>query len=139
MARSSRNTLGIEQITQEIKNAINVEVQQGEQLMKETIETSGLGVEWQRSHNGRTMSSPGRVDTGRMRDSVEHDFQDNGDSAIGRFGWLNKWEEYFGYQEGGFFHNQANRQIRAMHAVSDAEDIVMENLERKIDGILRGH
>lgn len=129
----------IDRMTKEVGEAVQDAVIEGEKLVKERIETSGLGVEWKRSHNGRTMSSPGRVDTRQMLDSVESDFKVEGNGAVGRFGWLTTFERYFGLQEGGFFHKQANRKIRGMYAMQDAADQVMETLEQRIDGILRGN
>lgn len=124
-------------LTEELTRALTDEVGQGKQIMRDIIDTSGLGVEWKTWHNGRNMSSPGRVDTGLMGDSVDASIEREANGATGKFGWINRWEDYFGYQDEGFFHNQAGREIRGMYALQDAADQVMENLERRIDEVLR--
>lgn len=74
----------------------------------------------------------GRIDTGTMLDSVESDTRLQGrDEAIGRFGWLSKKPKYAEYQEDG------TKYIAPMYALSDAAEIVKQELINNIGDDLR--
>lgn len=47
-------------------------------------------------------NSSGRNDSGYMSDSVSAEVYQDGDVIVGNVGWLDDYEEYFGYQEEGF-------------------------------------
>lgn len=75
----------------------------------------------------------GRVDTGNMLESVDSDTKLEGpDEAIGRFGWLEKKPFYAKYQEPG------TKYIAPMYALSDAAEIVKDELIRDISNNVRG-
>lgn len=75
----------------------------------------------------------GRIDTGKMLDSVNSDAKLlNGDEAEGRFGWLNEQPFYAEFQEAG------TQYIQPMYALSDAADIVAQELEAKLGDAIKG-
>lgn len=115
--------------------------EEGRDKMKELIETGGTGVSWQRSHyakdsekSGRLRggSSPGRVNTGNMRDSVSVRFEGQGSKKIGAFGWIRNFENYFGYQDNGFYHVLAGRTVQGMHALRDSRRYVVNQVLPKL-------
>ena len=76
----------------------------GAETMQHIIETSGTG--WE----GRLGPNDGRIETGKMRDSVDYDKRASRGLSRGtgrlsrsaRFGWINTMEDYFMYQNEGF-------------------------------------
>lgn len=69
----------------------------------------------------------GRVDTGKMLDSVDSETAlVSKDEAEGRFGWIKKTPYYAPYQEEG------TKTIPAMYALSDAAKIVIDELAKDI-------
>lgn len=113
----------------------------GRDKMKEIIETSGPGVPWQRGHyakdserSGRlkSISSPGRVNTGNMRDSVGVRFEGQGSKKIGAFGWIRNFEDYFGYQDNDFYHAKAGRTVKGMFSLRDSRRYVVNEVLPKL-------
>lgn len=109
----------------------------GAEHMKNTVETSGTGKTWQRPHyakdsleSGRLRrgSSPGRVNTGNMRDSIGVRFERGAKRVQAAFGWIRNYEPYFGYQEGGFNHKQARITVPGMFALRDARRYVVQKV-----------
>lgn len=123
-------------------SALQIELaEEGRDKMKELIETGGTGVSWERSHyakdsekSGRLRggSSPGRVNTGNMRDSVSVRFEGQGSKKIGAFGWIRNFENYFGYQDNGFYHVLAGRTVEGMHALRDSRRYVVKQVLPKL-------
>lgn len=75
----------------------------------------------------------GRVDTGKMLESVESEANLQGrDEAIGRFGWLDKKPFYAEFQEAG------TKYIAPMYALSDAAEIVKAELIKDINDNVKG-
>lgn len=69
----------------------------------------------------------GRVDTGKMLESVDSETNLKGsDEAEGRFGWLGKKPFYAEFQEPG------TKYIAPMYALTDAADIVVDELIRDL-------
>lgn len=69
----------------------------------------------------------GRIDTGKMLDSVDSETKLEGrDEAVGRFGWTDKTPFYAKYQEAG------TKNIAPMYALSDAAEIVIDELAKDI-------
>lgn len=135
----SKFVFNVERLTDDIAQIVQEAAEDGKRIMREKIETSGLGVEWSRADKyGRTSSSPGRVASGKMRDAIDSEYKRDGDSAEARIGWLNEFEDYFGYQEGGFYHVNANRAIRGMNIMEETADELLEDIERKLNGVFRG-
>lgn len=120
----------------------------GQEKMVELIERRGVGVQWARSHYAkdsdksgslRNSSFPGRVNTGNMRDSVGVRFERGRDRSVSAFGWIRNFEDYFGYQEEGFYHvkmaesprNNRSR-VPGMFALRDARRYVVKEVLPKL-------
>lgn len=110
---------------------------------RDFIDTAGTGNSWATDFNGRSSSSPGRVDTGNMRDSVAYRiFQGKGVGLD--VGWVHHWEEYFGAQEkgfsqGGFRPNQVVKGMGMMaHLRAQMEGKTDAAMDRAIERILDG-
>lgn len=118
----------------------------GETKMKQLIETRGTGRTWSRpfyakqslkTGTERTASSPGRVNTGRMRDLVSSRVERGAVQTNAVFGWVNQKEKYFEYQENGFtaggFRPPVN--VPGMFALRDARlyvsQVVLPKLVRQ--------
>lgn len=112
----------------------------GEDLMKQYIETRGTGRVWSRpSASGRDRSTPGRVDSGKMRDAVGHRKTTQGGSRQLRIGWVSGTrEDYFQFQETGFTH-VSGVPVEGMHALQDATDAaltqLMQDLRRNVKDV----
>jgi len=109
----------------------------GQEKMVELIERRGVSVKWQRPHYAkdseksgrlRTASFPGRVNTGNMRDSVGVRFEGGDQRVTAAFGWIRNFEDYFGYQEEGFYHTRAARRVPGMFALRDARRYVVKEV-----------
>lgn len=88
-------------------------MKEGEQVTQTFIATRGTA----------GTGKQGRVDTGKMLESVDSDTRLQGsDEAEGRFGWLNKKPFYAEFQEAG------TKYIEPMYALSDAAEIVVDEL-----------
>lgn len=121
----------------------------GAEKMKELINQGGTGKPWLRPkrakespRNGgpigsfRTGSSPGRVNTGNMRDSVAFRFEGGSQKTISAFGWINSRigrgedAEYFvaqdlGFTKGGF---RKDIEVTGMFALRDARLFVTQQV-----------
>lgn len=95
------------------------------------IETSGIGREWTRPWNGRSSSSPGRVESGDMLNEFKGNLDYGNGSIVGTAGWINKQVDYFRYQEGGFFHVLAQRDVEGMYALREAGEEGWEVLRQE--------
>lgn len=103
--------------------ALDDSMKEGEEITQTFIATRGT------SGTGKQ----GRVDTGKMLDSVGSDAKLlNKDEAEGRFGWLNEQPFYAEFQEAG------TQYIEPMYALSDAAEIVKQELEARIDDAIGG-
>ena len=119
-----------------IRNAMH----EGAELAKEYIATRGTGRVWQGDWSrfpnatpGRTGSIPGRSATGYMMDSITSEVTSFGKGKIqGAFGWINRREDYFAYQEGGFQHAITGEFIEGMYAMYDAAAWTLDQLEKDI-------
>lgn len=117
----------------------------GAEKMKEFINERGTGATWTSpkrakesppSGGFRAGSSPGRVNTGNMRDSVSFRFESGPEKTISSFGWINSNVgrgddgEYFlaqelGFTAGGF---RAPQEVVGMFALRDARLYVTQQL-----------
>lgn len=112
----------VEELNREARNALKDAAQSGEQITKNHIETRGTEKSGKR----------GRVETGKMRDSVESRVtKDTRREAEAAFGWLDEQQAYFLFQELG------TRSISPMYALTDAGEEVWTHLQRDIDRIVR--
>lgn len=81
----------------------------GEAEAKAYIDITGTGRSWDPSgfpdlkQGGGRRYGPndGRVNTGTMRDAIEHHTTQGATTQI-RVGWINHYEDYFGHQDKGF-------------------------------------
>jgi hypothetical protein len=76
----------------------------GAERMVEYIGTRGTGNLWERPWAGKAGSFIGRVTTGKMINSVGARAESGPDQTRAAFGWIRNVEDYFQYQENGFYH-----------------------------------
>lgn len=110
-----------------ISDVVESAVDEGKEVTQHNIETRG------------TMKSGkrGRIETGKMRNAVDSEITKRDKSGVsGKFGWINEFEPYFGFQEGGFEH-VGGVTVDGMYAISDAAKEVFENIEDDIDRAVR--
>lgn len=117
----------------------------GAEEMKRLIETRGTVRKWNqpmyaknspREGSLRDASYPGRVNTGKMRDSVRVRFERGALKAFAAFGWIDNAEPYFFAQEYGTSAlgfrkptgNPGIDNIRGMFALRDARLYVTKNV-----------
>lgn len=113
-------------------------------LMKQMISVRGTGRSWSgdfgslpHGYPGRTSSTPGRVASGNMRDSVAWRVEMNGGKLIGEFGWLTNRDPYFLFQEDGFSHNITGEKIAGMLALQDAGIQSREEFLRRLSRAIK--
>lgn len=100
-------------------------VDEGESITKLHIATRGT------AKSGKK----GRIDTQKMYDAVNSDMTRKGSQeAEGKFGWIDEYDKYFGYQEDGFDH-VGGVTVEGMYALSDASDEVWENVKDRVRSI----
>lgn len=141
---------GTRRAVTEAKQDLQIEVAKaGAEKMKDFISERGTGNTWLRPKrakespesggpigNFRTGSSPGRVNTGNMRDSVAFRFESGSQKTISSFGWINSRTgrgedaEYFVAQDLGFTKGGFRRDIEVtgMFALRDARLFVTQQL-----------
>lgn len=103
--------------------ALDESMKEGEEITQTFIATRGTP----------GTGKQGRVDTGKMLDSVGSEAKLlNSDEAEGRFGWLNEQPFYAEFQEAG------TQYIEPMYALSDAAEITIQELERKLGDAIKG-
>lgn len=113
----------VENLNRRTFRALDESMKEGEEITQTFIATRGT------SGTGKQ----GRVDTGKMLDSVGSEAKLlNKDEAEGRFGWLNEQPFYAEYQERG------TEFIPPMLALSDAAEITIQELDRKIGDAIKG-
>lgn len=133
----------VDKINDGIERTVEEAMEYGDNAAKTFIETRGTGREWSRTYykpggGPRSASKPGRVWSGDMRADVEAETTRVGKNAVhGAFGWINHYEDYYGLQEEGFFHEWANVDVPAMNAIADAKDLTIMKLESDLDVMLR--
>ena len=85
-------------------------IEEGENITKHNIETRGT------------------AKSGKMRDAVNSQMTKSGKrDAEGKFGWIDGYEDYYGYQEGGFDH-VGGVTVEGMYALTDAGEEVWQNV-----------
>lgn len=122
-------------ITDGVEEAMEDAGIEGEELMRHLIETRGTGRQWSRpwGPNGRTASTPGRDDTGKMKRAVGSRTLRKGGSAQVRFGWVSGTrEDYFRYQESGFHNELVGIDVPGMYALQDARDETLNKLKDRL-------
>lgn len=131
----------VNDVDQAVDNAAEQLAEEGQEFVRNAIDTRGTGRVWKRTYtrNGkrRSGSSPGRVWTGQMWNDVEDEsFRYGKDTAVARFGWINRFEEYYGLQEGGFDH-PITGEVKGMEIMGDAEDFAVKRASDILGAELR--
>lgn len=122
--------------------------ERGAEYVRYLISTRGTGRtwsgDWSRFPNGwpgRTGSTPGRVASGEMLDAVDSWVSSGGSSKDSKtrmaFGFTRARQAYFLSQEGGFKHNITGESIEGMHAISDANEFIRQQIEDELPRFLR--
>lgn len=127
-------------LPQELEDAMEKAMEQGEDALKEAINTRGTGNTWSRpwGRSGRTGSFPGRVDSGEMLDKAEGKVTNkDAHSVDGVLGWPEDSPEYIALQDQGFHHVLANRDIEGMMALRDSAELAEQVLVTEIENIAR--
>lgn len=113
----------VENLNRRTFRALDESMTEGEEITQTFIATRGT------SGTGKQ----GRVDTGKMLESVGSEAKLlNKDEAEGRFGWLNEQPFYAEFQERG------TEFIPPMLALSDAAEITIQELDRKLGDAIKG-
>lgn len=114
------------------------------ELMQEMIAIRGTGRHWSgdfgslaHGYPGRTASTPGRVASGHMVDSVGWRVEMEGGKLVGEFGWLTNRDPYFLFQEDGFTHNITGEHIAGMLALQDSSIQTREEFLRRLSQALK--
>lgn len=131
----------VNRLNDSMEKMIEELVDEGQQHVYETIETSGTGKTWKRTYYRKGVprrgSLRGRVWTGEMRGDVEQDVMRNDEMIKGSFGWLRHVEDYYLLQEGGFDHPVTGEHIPGMFAMADAADWAGQEFKRRARGVIR--
>lgn len=107
-----------------IENLPQEQLDQAAQIMEDvTEEGADMMREYIRTRGTDKSGKAGRIETGKMLDSVESAVHRNPKSVRGEFGWGvsgGPHEKYFDYQENGFKHWISGENVPPMHAMLDA-------------------
>lgn len=109
----------IEKIEDGNSHIVAEAAERGAEIAKHHIETRGI-------------QKRGRIDTGRMRDSISSRvIEDSAGRTQAHFGWIDTQEYYFGLQEGGFTHT-GGVTVPGMYAIVDAAEEVFTDMREDI-------
>lgn len=80
----------------------------------------------------------GRVDTGKMLSDVTSKVYPGTEKGnqVGRFGWIENREDYYGFQEGGFEHVNGGT-VEGMYAMVDAREIAFREFQLEMGSVVR--
>ena len=106
-----------ENVAKAMEEAMRATVEVTKDAIVRTVETSGTNKQWSRSYRGRDRSGVGRIETGRMRNSVKTEVKRSGNFVTGRAGWLNGTPYYTKFQELGFRHYVTGEFIKGMMSI----------------------
>lgn len=80
---------------------------------------------------------PGRIETKQMHNDVDSRVTSFGEGRVrGTFGWINRKEDYYGLQEGGFDHI-GGTSVEGMYALRDAADWAFKQYQEDIRRVVR--
>lgn len=111
-----------------VEGALQQAMEDGAQIMKDNIATRGT------AKSGKA----GRIETGKMIGDVKarvYPGTDRG-NQVGRFGWIDNREDYYGYQEGGFEHVNGG-EVEGMYALQDAAELAFREFQRAVNEVKR--
>lgn len=124
----------------EFEDAMKKAMDAGQDALKGAINTRGTGEKWSRpwGRSGREGSFPGRVDSGEMLSLAKGEVTGKGAHSVdGELGWPEDSPEYIAYQDQGFYHVIANKDIEGMMALRDSADLAERVLVDEIENIAR--
>lgn len=124
----------------QFEDAMTKAMDAGQAALKEAVSTRGTGEKWSRpwGANGRQGSFPGRVDRGNMlREAKGEVTGKTAHSVDGELGWPEDSPEYIAYQDQGFYHVLADRDIEGMMALRDASELAERVLQEEIENVAR--
>lgn len=127
-------------LPEEFEDAMSKAMEAGEVALKNAINTRGTGETWSRpwGSNGRTGSFPGRVDRGEMLSKAKGEVTGRSAHSVdGMLGWPEDSEEYIAYQDQGFYHVIANKDIEGMMALRDSAELAERVLIEEVENIAR--
>ena len=159
-SRTSRRGPGGEsykEMSSELQSIIMDEMiaaaQAGEKEARRYISVAGTRRTWQggpfpdlkQGGGERSGPSRGRVNTGAMRDAITYRVV-RGATVQARVGWLNDYEDYFGFQDVGFtaggYRERVSSTIRAVEGMRlmahmraymrDQSDIAMDRVVKRV-------
>lgn len=80
----------------------------------------------------------GRIETGAMLEDVKSRVYPGTKkgNVVGRFGWIDNREDYYGYQEGGFEHVNGGS-VEGMYAMVDAAELAFTEFQRGMNEVIR--
>jgi len=135
----------MDKLDRSVESAMRDVAEKGQQVLQDMISTRGTansaygGVgRWSRTFysksdgSAKDAASPGREWTGDMKKAITHATGASKTTAFASFGWLERYEDYFGYQEAGFYHVFARRHIPGMFIFHDTQDIMVKYAEDRI-------
>lgn len=153
MAKASMSVTGMEvllsrtnpsRIIQKMSEVMRSTVDFAKEVQIDAIETSGTSNSWDddwghwpHGHPGRTASDRGRVASGQMRDAVKANVIVGNDFVVGEVGWLEGTPEYARYQELGFRHAIAQKDIPGMESLREAEEQGTDELLSEAERVAR--
>lgn len=130
----SRKLDKLEQATkQELEELAAEAANYGADRMVEYIATRGTDNLWEKPWGGKVGSFIGRVTTGKMLNSVGARSESGPRQTRAAFGWIRNVEDYFKYQENGFYHVLSRINIEPMFALRDARRDVVNRLPALIN------
>lgn len=95
---------------------------EGAEMVRDRIETSGTVKSGKR----------GRIETGAMLAAVRSEVTVTPKVITASFGWLNVFNDYFGFQDRGFSHYRSGEEIPGMMALQDAFDESKANIRGRL-------
>lgn len=122
---------------QELDEFVDDTLQQTWDSMAELISTSGAKPKWdnleywhklqdEAGKPRRDGSTPGRVHTGHMLDSLgtEKTSDSRSRRTVGKVGWVQGWEEYFRLQEEGFINPITDDPVEGMNMLVKIDEML---------------
>ena len=121
------------EVSQEVEEMTQEMADLGAERTRYYIKTRGTNRTWsggwwsKKSGRYRYGSLSARYDSGDMLRAVGTQIAAGPRQSRAVFGWVRNVEDYFGYQEGGFFNVRAKVSVPGMFALRDArKDVVNE-------------
>lgn len=111
-----------------LEEALQNAMEDGAQIMRDNIATRGT------VKSGKA----GRIDTGQMIGDVKARIYPGTvkGNQVGRFGWIDNREDYYGFQEGGFEHVNGG-EVEGMYALQDAAELAFREFQRAKSEVIR--